>query len=243
MLERIEYKDIKKYKRYIPFDINSRSCLYFDKDLIHKIPYRKEKGLDEILKYIDKLKLEELIEIKKLIYWNDYIIGYSMKNYKQYKSLRKFKNRKFDLKKNDCFKLMECFNTLTQYNLSYNDYHLGNFLLNPRNNDIKICDIDSLYFNKEKGLDDYNLKEILILILAYLYNVNDRDINNILNSSGVNLNNSFINNYVFFKNDISIKKVYEAIDKIQYNDTLEEKEYIINKSKQLSKLGYRKYIR
>ena len=86
MLERIEYKNIKKYKLYIPFEVNTNSNLYFDKDLIHKIPYRKEIDLDEIVEYIDKLKLKELIEIKKLIYYNEYIVGYSMKNYKEYKS-------------------------------------------------------------------------------------------------------------------------------------------------------------
>jgi len=93
MLDIIQYKDVKKYKKYIPFDISTNSRLYYDKDLIHKIFLNKSIDFNIILDMVDKLKLEELVELKKLIYKNDFIVGYSIKNYKEYKSLNKFKKR------------------------------------------------------------------------------------------------------------------------------------------------------
>jgi len=41
MLEKLQYKNIKKYKIYIPFDINTNSKLFFDKDSL--IPYYEEQ--------------------------------------------------------------------------------------------------------------------------------------------------------------------------------------------------------
>ena len=143
MLEKLQYKNIKKYKTYIPFDINTNSKLFFDKDLIHKIPFVKERGLDNLLKYLGELNLKELVEIRKLIYYEDLIVGYSMKNYKGYKSLRKFRYRKLDLKKEDCLKIIKSVEVLSENKISFFDSHLGNILLNPKTKDIKICDVGS----------------------------------------------------------------------------------------------------
>lgn len=243
MLEKIQYKDIKRYKRYIPFDLNTKSKLYFDKDLIHKIPYMKERELDKILKYIDELKLEELIEIKKLIYRNGFIIGYSMKNYKEYKSLKKFKHRKFTLKKNDCFTLIESLKVLSQHNLSFLDCNLSNFLLNPKSNDIKICDIDGLTFIKNKSLNNEALKRILTLLLSYLYNVKECDIRNVLNSNGIDVEGSIINECCMLEKNISFETIVGIIDMVKTENIKKEKTYIVQKSKKLSESGYSKYKR
>ena len=65
MLEIIQYKNIKKYKRYFSFDLNTNSKLYFDKDLIHKIFSDQSLYFYIILKKLDELKLNELKEIKE----------------------------------------------------------------------------------------------------------------------------------------------------------------------------------
>ena len=243
MLERIEYSDVKKYKRYIPFDLNTNSKLYFDGDLIHKIPHFKERDFLKIISMVDSLKLNELIEIKKLIYKNETIVGYSMKNYKEYKSLRKLKNRNFELKRTDCIKIIKCVEVLSNNNISFFDCQLSNILLNPKNNDMKICDIDGLTFNEEKTLNYSDLKKILCLILAYLYNIKEYDIRNVLLSTGIDNNKSFINKCCFDEKNLNIEKIYTIIYDIQKNFTINEKKDIINKSKQLCETGYSKYLR
>lgn len=243
MLERIEYKDIKKYKLYIPFDLNSNSTLYFDKDLIHKIPYYKVKDFDNILSRINELSLNELIEIKKLIYKNNFIVGYSMKNYKEYKSLKKFKRRNFALKKVDCIRLVEAFKMLSNNNLEYIDTNLSNILLNKTTGDIKICDVDSLKFKDSKKLSSYELKQILKLILSYLYNVREKDMYNVLNSDGINFNNEYIKASCSNKCDITLDIIYKIIDTISLKDVVFERSFIIDKSKKLCDTGYYKYRR
>ena len=240
MLEIIQYKDIKKYKRYFSFDLNTNSKLYFDKDLIHKIFSDKSLDFYIILKKIDELKLNELIEVKKLIYKNKFLVGYSMKNYKEYKSLNKFKYRKFSLKKQDCFKLINSFKVVANNNLLYTDYHLGNILLNKKNNDIKICDIDSLIFKEDKEIE---YRKILKLLLSYLYNIKEYDIRNVLNSDGIAMEDSIINIGCLSEKDLSFDKIIQIISKIKKQNIKEEKKYIIQKSKYLSNLGYSKYRR
>jgi len=64
MLEIIQYEDIKDRKLYFPKDLNTKSRLYLDNDLIHKLPFFMFNSYKDLLEYIDKLKLKELIEIK-----------------------------------------------------------------------------------------------------------------------------------------------------------------------------------
>ena len=243
MLEVMQYRKVKKYKRYFTTDLNTRSILYFDKDLLHKIPFKIFDNSEAVLKYIYKLKCEELIEIKRLIYKNNLLVGYSIKNYKKYKSLKKLRHRKFEIKKNDCFKIVHAFNTLSHNNLSYSDFHSGNILLNPKNNDIKICDLDSFSIKNNKELNRDELRKILILLLAYLYNIKNFDIRNVIYSSGVDIPDAFINYCCKAKWDITIEKIYEIINKIKHNDIENERPYILEKSKQLCALGYEKYSR
>lgn len=243
MLDKIQYEDIKKYKIYIHFDTNTNSKLFFDKDLIHKIPFIKEIGLENLLKYLDELSLKEIVKIRNLIYYNNFLIGYSMKNYKDYKSLRKFKRRNFSLKKEDCFKVIKSIQVLSENKISFFDCHLGNVLLNPNTNDIKICDIDGLVLKENIDLDYKELKNILILILSYLYNIKDCDIRNYLNSSNLICSNLFIDRCKLGEEFLTVKKIKEIVNNIKYTVVIEERDYIIDKSIELSKTGYPKYNR
>lgn len=240
MLDIIQYKDIKKYKRYIPFDVCTNSRLYFDKDLIHKIFFYKTRDFDNILKKIDELKLEELVELKKLIYKNGFIVGYSIKNYKEYKSLNKFKNRKLEFKKEDCYKIVKAFDKLLKNNLSYVDLTTSNILLNKETNDIKICDLDSLIFNKSES-DELDLKKLLIFVLSYLYNIHQTHIRNVL-ISGDGLENTFIGLYKMTKENCSLEHINTIIKNITQENIKNEKKLIINKSRQLIETGYTKFL-
>ena len=240
MLDKIQYKDVKKYKRYIPFDVNTNSRLYFDKDLIHKIFFYKTRDFDNILKKIDELKLEELVELKKLIYKNNFIVGYSIKNYKEYKSLNKFKNRNLELKKEDCYKVVKAFNKLLKNNLSYVDLTSSNILLNKETNDIKICDFDSLIFNDGES-NELDFKKLLIFVLSYLYNINQTHIKNVL-ISGDRLENTFIESCKITKENCSIEHINSVINNITQNDIRKEKRLIIDRSKELIETGYPKFL-
>ena len=240
MLDKIPYKDVKKYKRYIPFDVNTNSRLYFDKDLMHKIFFYKTRDFDNILKKIDELKLEELVELKKLIYKNNFIVGYSIKNYKEYKSLNKYKNRKLKFKKQDCYKIVKAFDNLLKNNLSYVDLTPSNILLNKETNDIKICDLDSLIL-KDCESNKLDLKKLLIFILSYLYNINQTHIRNVL-ISGTNLENTFIESCKMSKENCSLEFINTVINDIRQEDIRKEKRLIIDRSKELIETGYPKFL-
>lgn len=243
MLDIMEYEDIKRYKKYITTDLNTNSKLYFDKNLIHKIPIKTDFNLRFILEYIDNLNLNELVELRKVIYSKDGFVGYSMINYKEYKSLKKLKLRNFDLKKEDCFKILKSFINLKQNSLSYSDFHKGNILLDPKTNDIKICDLDCINISPNPFLNKNELQKILILILSYLYNIKECDIRNVLNSHGLSDNNAYINRCSSRYDYIDLNQLYRIIDFIKEDYIYEEKKHIIVKSKELSETGYSKYLR
>lgn len=240
MLEIKQYEEIKKYKRYIPLDLNTGSKLYFDKDIIHKIPISINSSFEEVLKYIDNLNINELMELKNIIYKKNKIVGYSFKNYKQYKSLRRLKNRNLKLKKEDCFKIIKTYDLLAKNNLRYSDFHRGNILINENTNDIKICDFDNFSISKDKDLSKYQLKCSIILCLAYLYNINYYDVRNVFNAKGIENSNNQINKFCK-DNNISIDEYFSLIDELDFNLIKKERKEIIKNSKKLCKTGYYLY--
>ena len=235
MLEEINYKDIKKYKKYITTDINNNSCLYFDKDLIHKIVFKKTEDYKDIIILLDQLNLEELVELKKIIYDSGCIVGYSVKNYKEYKSLNKLKSRSFELKKQDSIKLVNIYEKILNKGLSYRDFHLGNVLLNPKTNDIKICDLDSITLFESWDDEKYALTLLLECVLEYLYNINCKHIKNIIRD---NYLEKFIYNA---EKKLTIDYILKIIDLIDYGIVKRDRKQIIEKSKQLSNMGYSKF--
>lgn len=235
MLEQINYKDIKKYKKYITTDINNNSFLYFDKDLLHKIVFKKPEDYIDILILLDELNLEELVELKKIIYDNDCVVGYSIKNYKEYRSLKKLKNRPFDLKKQDSIKLVNIYNKLLDNGLSYRDFHLGNVLLNPKTNDIKICDLDSITLFESLEDEKYALTLLLESILEYLYNIKTRHIKNVIRDN-------YLGRFIYNPEKIlTIEYILKIINLIDYDLVRRDKKEIIEKSKQLINTGYSKF--
>jgi len=166
----INYEDINKFKIYIPFDVNTNSKLYYDKDLIHKILKKPNIDLFKSLEYLDNIKINGILEVNNFIEKDCNLIGYSFKNYKNYNSLNKNKNRALNLKKDDCYKIIDIFNKLLDNNIMYQDFHCSNILLNKKNNDIKLCDIDSIKMLSEQKEKRNQLKSTAILCLMYLYN-------------------------------------------------------------------------
>lgn len=241
MLDIIQFEDIKRYKRYISFDVNTNSRLYYDKDLIHKIFLYKTKDFDTILMKLDELKLEELVELRRLIFKNEFMVGYSIKNYKKYKSLNKFKNREFELKKEDCYKVVKAFDKLLKNNLSYVDFTTSNILLNKNTGNIKICDLDSLILNNSKLDEKSGLKNLLILILTYLYNINRRDIRNVI-TAGKNIEGTFIEECQISDNMITIDHLNNVIEHMKEEYIKKEKKLIIDKSWELINTGYPKFF-
>lgn len=228
MLEIIDYKDIKRYKKYITTDINNNSYLYFERDLIHKILFHPSNDLEDILKKLDELNKEELVEIRNLIYEDNNVVGYSVKKYKEYKSLKKLKSRPFDLKKQDSIKLVNIYSNILDNGLSYRDFHLGNVLLNQKTNDIKICDLDSFNFFESWEEEKYALENLLTTVLEYLYNIKYK---HIINS---NLKNTL-------NQDISIESILEVINSLDSELIKIKRKEIIEKSKERIKAGYAKF--
>lgn len=214
MLDRIQYRDIKKWKRYIPFDIHYNSKLYYDEDVIYKILYYLKNNLKEILEYINKLDLDELIQLIHIVYDNEIIIGYSFRNYREYKSLRKYKKRSLELKKQDCFKIVKSFNILNDNNLIYKDFHCGNVLLNDKTNDLKICDLDSVIINDSLEKKYIQLRRAFMLALGYLYNLDYRDINIVLKSNVIINENEDINRVICSSDKINVEDIYYLIEKL-----------------------------
>ena len=235
MLEKVSYDTIKKYKRYIPFDINNSSKLYFEKDLIHKIPYYVMPELGPTLEYIFESRISEIIELKKFIFNKENLVGYSFKNYKDYKSLRKINKRPLKLKLNDCIKIVNSFNTLSRNCIKYNDFHKGNVLLNEATGDIKICDIDNVSILIEEDFSKEQLKKSLILAFAYIYNVDFHDINILSKFDYVFNKGILIDKQGNFKDK---DNTLELLQKLDLDMIPEERKKIKIKSKELSQTGY-----
>lgn len=215
MLEIIQYKDINKFKIYIPFDINTNSRLYYDKDLIHKILKKPNIDLFKNLEYLDSIKINGILEVKNFIKNNSKLIGYSFKNYKNYKSLNKNKNRDLELKREDCHKIINIFNVLLDNNIIYQDFHCSNILLDSKTNDIKLCDLDSIQVSSDQKEKITQLKSIAILCLMYLYNLTYDEVFVLLKEQ-VNLNkdniiNKYINN-LYDEQLIDFSKVLDMLD-------------------------------
>ena len=134
----------KEYKKYHPFDLNTNSILYTYQNEIYKIPYYIKEDLEDILNYLKECNLNELVQINKMLYQNEKLVGYSMNNYNNYKSMKKNRHRTLRLKKEDCKKIITASEKLNKYNIIFNDYHESNILLNNETNNIKICDIDAI---------------------------------------------------------------------------------------------------
>ncbi len=173
MLKIEQYSEIKKGIRYIPFDVNTNSKIYANGSELTKFPTKQillRGTLEPLLKYIDEKDIDCCIKVKSLIYKKNKFIGYKIKFYQDYKSLRKLLNRNFSLKKQDCINIEGVFNILTENNLQVFDHALSNILLNKEGK-VLICDLDGLKINDSREVSKLNRKCLFVLALSYLYKI------------------------------------------------------------------------
>lgn len=171
MLERKQYNKIKKGHIYLPLDINTNSVIYKNRLELIKFPFKEiiiSNDLEQILQYIDEKDIDCCVKPNTLIYKENEFMGYKIKFYRDYKSLRKLLNKDFTLKKQYCKNIEGTFNILTENNLEIFDYNLSNILLNQEGN-VLICDLDGLKITDGSDLDRKNRKNLFVLALAYLY--------------------------------------------------------------------------
>lgn len=204
MIKNIDIKDINKFKIFLNCDFHISSMLYKDKDLIHKLPFLcdYEKGIDngliEVIDYLDNNNIKGIVKVTNYIRDNENIVGYSMKRYKDYKSFDKNKFRNLSLKVEDCFQLMKIVEEMNNHKLIYRDFHTGNVLLNRKTNDIKICDIDAMYLDKQNEDHKWQRRKALGLCVSYIYNVHPDDSDIVVNR------NYPIDRYGYFQECIKI---------------------------------------
>ena len=226
-------RDINLRKHYIPFDINKNSRLYYDDNVIYKLPFSIKDDFKDVLQYIEKCNLNELIELKGLIMADNQLKGYYFINYRNYKSLRKHGKDNLILKRENAKKVIAAFNKLNDYNICYKDFHLGNILYG--NDEIKICDLDSICIKDDIKVKLNNLKQSLIVALAYMHNVSYHDISVLLKSNIVINNSELLKRYMELEN---LTDAYKIIDDIDLSIISAERVKIKKKSKSLSNTGY-----
>lgn len=230
----IEYKNIRK----IPFKLNRNSIFYYNKNIIYKIPKNISENYINVLDYINNCNLDILIKLVNYIYKNEKFIGYSFINYDSYKGLNKFKERNIFQKKEDCHKIIEIFNTLTDKGLFYHDFHCGNIILNEKDNDIKLCDLDLFTRKSSKENIIKQIRSSAILCLMYLYNLSYPDIL-VLIRDGQSINkDKIVNKYFKELSNSKIIDFHSCIDKLDLELVSKERIKLKRKSRELSHNEY-----
>ena len=141
----------------------------------------------------------------------------------------------FDLKKQDSIKLVNTYNNMLNNGLSYRDFHLGNILLNPKTNDIKICDLDSFNYFESWEDEKYALELLLETILEYLYNIKFYHVRNIIRSN-------YLSHIIKEeRNNISLEYILKVINMADSQSVKKYKKEMIETSKQRIRAGYGKF--
>ena len=242
MQESIDYKDINKMRKYIPFDINTNSKLYKDGNYLIKIPYYMDEELFKTLLYIDEKKIKGIIKVTNFIKDNDKEIGYRIVRYKNYKSLNKYKNRSIDLKLKDCQKIVDLFMNFNNYKLIYSDHHTGNILFNSETDDMKVCDLDSFRIRDDDSSKERQLRGALELCTQYIYNLYNDEAEIVLSRSVINVDK---NNYIREAYDSigkpDFKQKVKRIEKIDRGAMLTDKIRIKEEVRNFINSGYYRY--
>lgn len=215
MIEVKQYTDIKKGRRYLPFDLNTNSKIYVNGLELTKIPKKHilfGSRQEKLLKYIDARNIKSCVEIKKLIYKENRLVAYTIKFYKDHKSLRKLLRKKIELKKQDCLKIEQAFNELSKNNLQIIDYNLSNILLD-KNQNVIICDLESLDINESEKVKIINNKNLFVLVLSYIYKIPTSSVEALLK----NLDGFLIND-----NNI----LFEVFERVKNGEQIEVKELL-----------------
>lgn len=246
MTEVKQYADIKKGRRYIPFDLNTNSRIYvngLELTKIHKKHVLFGSRQEKLLKYIDEKNIKSCVEIKKLIYRDNKLVAYTIKFYKDHKSLRKLLKKNIELKKQDCLKIEQDFNELSKNKLQMIDYNLSNFLLG-RNNEVIICDLESLEVNESERLKTINNRNLFILVLAYIYKISTLEVEALIkNLDDFLINDNNILYGLFGKlNKGECVEVKELLNLINEEDVKIRRKNLLLSSSQLKNNPYFKNI-
>lgn len=170
-IKRVEIGNLNPLKRYVAFDLNTNSKIYRQKGLLYKVPRYFGNDLKYVLENLKKKKMNNVVQIKDIYTKNNKDYAYSMRYYKGYKSIRRFKSRDLSLKFEDCKKIIKAFCDLGKRNMIYYDFHKGNVLLEKKTNNIVICDIDGLEKCRHKDDKKDQLTDAVCLCAAYIYNI------------------------------------------------------------------------
>lgn len=243
MQESINIKKINKLKVYVPFDTNNSSRIYYEKNLLHKIPYSVGEELTTTLLYLDSKNIKGVIKVTNFIEENNKVIGYTMKKYKNYKSLAKLKRRNVRRKINDCQKIIRMFDKFNREDLIYSDFHTGNILLNPEDNDIKVCDLDNFRLSKEKDDKKWQIYGAMEICVAYLFNVDNVEADIVVNRSGINIDNC---NYIreclkSFGQDDFHNKV-KKLSRLDTTKLIQDRKRIQEEARDFMKSGYYRFF-
>lgn len=233
-------------------NINSKGKLfYFNLKNGVKI-YLKE---NELLKFSKQLKFyknfnniitkvvddDSFAKINYLIYNGNSLCGYSMKFYQDSKTLKQLFKKDLILKKEDCLKIENAFNLMTNKNIYYSDIYRNNFII-TEDGDFKIIDLESLKENTVFDLCRFNKKMSAVLALSYIYGIETNQICALIKNQSKFLkeNNDKLFNYFYNLNkNSSIDKLLELIslEDIKFN----RKKLLIEAKELSSNQYFKKY--
>ena len=156
--EYLTYAKFREYKEYNPSNtlfesvFHMESKLYSKEDTLLKLLYPEviSKNRLNTLNSLDRINHKDCTKIYNLIETYDGRIGYTMKKYDQYKTLKYYVKRfnKRNIPLNERKRLIRRINDIFEYFLSivflYYDVHLNNIIM--LDDSIKIVDLDSGIF-------------------------------------------------------------------------------------------------
>ena len=242
MIKRVEVNNLNFFKKYLTTDIHLNSKMYKNGNNLYKFPHRIENDFISTMEYIDEKDINGLVKITSFINDNkNNIVGYTMKNLKHYKSLSKNKKRNFKKKIKDCLKVIDLVDELNNNNLIYHDYHTGNVLLNSKNNDIKICDIDSFEISNSSRLKESQMQKALELCVAYLYNVHPVEAEIVIEHSYRVDQNGYFRDCVSNIGTKRFKEKVMQLEKLNKKDYQSDRRKIKEDAKDYIKSGYYRY--
>ena len=241
MDKNIEFNKINKLKIYFPFDTNNSSKIYYEANRLHKIPYHMYDDTIKTLMYIEENKIKGVVKVTNFIENHNEIIGYTMKKYKNHKSLNKLKIEKFDNKIKDCLKIINMFQEYNYNNLIYSDFHTGNILLNTKNNDIKICDLDNFRISSDNDDKKSQLRGVLELCIEYIYQVDPADAHIVVNHSTIEIDkDNYFRECIKSVGDIKFHSTIKKIANLDRSSIPKYRRKIKEEAKQYINSGYYK---
>lgn len=197
-MEKKQQIDIKEKGKLFYLNLRNGVKIYLKKDELLKFS-KSLKFYNNFNEIIDKTNDSQYFaKINYLIYNDDTLKGYSMKFYQDAKTLKQLFNKSFMLKKDDCLKIQNAFDFMTENDLYYNDIYRNNFMI-TKDEKILVVDLESLENNELFDLEYFNKKKAAVLALSYLYGIEVNEIGALLKNQSLFLekNNEKLFNYFY----------------------------------------------